>query len=239
MIQDWTTETGQAVHSLKTRLASGRHVHLTDALMTAAEQLKLVPAGSRHVVLITDGGEAGGDKNRLTEAVTRLLAANATVHVISYTSIGRKAMGRRNPLVRVTLDKPRSASDVANELMYPELNELNQRRRIYVVLDTDIPMRMRNKRYEEETGENELWLTKFADETGGVMALPITRDEMIRQGEMVAGEIDGQYVVAYTPKRSLRSAAEGEYRRIKVLPRHGGATVHSRRGYVARAPRDN
>ena len=238
MIQDWTTETDQVGRSLKTRLSSGHHVHLTDAMMAAAEQLKAVPAGSRHVVLITDGVEASGDRTRLTEAVTRLLAENATVHVISYTSIGRKAMGKRNPLVRVTLDKPKSASDVANELMYPSLNPLNQKRRIYVVLDTDIAMRRNNKRYEEATRESEIWLTSLADETGGVISLPTTRDEMIRQGEVVAHEIDAQYVLAYTPKRPLQSATDGEYRRIKVIPSHGGLTVHSRRGYVARPPRD-
>jgi hypothetical protein len=191
------------------------------------------------VVLITDGVEPGGDRARLTEAVTCLLAENATVHVISYTSIGRKAMGGRNPLVRVTLDKPKSASDVANELMYPALNPLNQKRKIYVILDTDLPMRQRNKRYEEATKESEVWLASLADETGGVMSLPTTRDEMIRQGEVVAREIDAQYVLAYTPKRSLRSAAEGEYRSIKVIPSHGAPTVHSRRGYVARTPRAN
>lgn len=239
MIQDWTTETDKVVHALKTKLSSGRHVHLTDALLSAATQLQAVPAGSRHVVLITDGVEAGGDRARLTEAITRLLVTHATVHVISYTNIGRKAMGGRNPLVRVTLDKPKSASDVANELMYPELNELNRRRKIYVVLDTDIPMRLRNKRYEEATKESELWLTSLAEETGGLMLLPTTTNEMIRQGEVVAREIDAQYVLAYTPKRSLRSAAEGEYRRIKVVPRHGGHEVHSRRGYVARPPRGN
>jgi VWFA-related protein len=239
MIQEWTGETELVVRALKTKLSSARRVHLTDALMAAAEQLKAVPAGSRHVVLITDGVDASGDRTRLTEAVTRLLAENATVHVISYTSIGRKAMGRRNPLVRVTLDKPKSASDVANELMYPSLNPLNQKRKIYVILDTDIPMRQRNKRYEEATRESEVWLASLADETGGVMSLPTTRDEMIRQGEVVAREIDAQYVLAYTPKRSLRFAAEGEYRRIKVVPSHGGPTVHSRRGYVARLPRDN
>jgi len=238
MIQHWTTTTDQVVQSLKTKLSSGRHVYLTDAVMAAAEQLKLVPAGSRHVVLITDGVEPNSDRARLTEAVTRLLAENATVHVISYTSIGRKAMGKRNPLVRVTLDKPKSASDVANELMYGPLNPLNQKRKIYLVLDTDIAMRRRNKRYEEATRESEVWLASLADETGGVMSLPTTRDEMIRQGEVVAREIDAQYVLAYTPKRSLQTASEGEYRHIKVVPSHG-ATVHSRRGYVARPPRAN
>jgi VWFA-related protein len=239
MIQDWTTETTSVVHSLQTKLSSGRHIHLSDALLTAAEQLKAVPPGSRHVVLVTDGVEEGAEKARLTEAISRLLVAHATVHVISYTSIGRKAMGKRSPLVRVTLNKPKSASDVANELMYPTLNPLNQKRNFYVVLDTDMPMRQRNKRYAEATKESELWLASLADETGGLMSLPKTIDEMISQGEVVAREIDSQYVLAYTPKRSLRSASAGEYRSIKVVPRRGGLEVHSRRGYVAGPPRDN
>ena len=71
------------------------------------------------------------------------------------------------------------------------------------------------------------------------MSLPKTTDEMISQGEVVAREIDSQYVLAYTPKRSLRSASDGEYRSIKVVPRRGGLEVHSRRGYVARSPQDN
>jgi len=142
-------------------------------------------------------------------------------------------------LVRVTLDKPKSASDVANELMYPALNPLNQKRKIYVIVDTDIPMRLRNKRYEEATKESEVWLASLADETGGVMSLPTTTKEMISQGEVVAREIDAQYVLAYTPKHSLRSASDNEYRSIKVVPRRGGLEVHSRRGYVARPSKGN
>lgn len=240
MIQEWTTETDQVVRALRTKLSSGRHVHLTDALMSAATQLQAVPSGSRHVVLITDGVEAGGDRARLIEAITQLLMAHATVHVISYTSIGRKAMGPRNPLVRVTMQKPKSASDVANELMHPEaLPESQRRRKVYVVLDTDFPMRIRNKKYKEATKESELWLTSLADETGGLMLLPTTTAEMILQGELVAREIDSQYILAYTPKRSLTSAADREYRRLKVVSRRGGPEIRLRRGYVAKPPPGN
>lgn len=240
MIQNWTTEKDQTIGALKTKLSSGRHGYLTDALMAAATQLKAVPSGSRHVVLITDGVEAAGERARLTEAITQLLTAHVTVHVISYTSIGRKAMGPRNPLVRVTMEKPKSASDVANELMHPEaIPESWRRKKVYVVLDTDFPMRNRNKKYKEATKESELWLTSLADETGGLMLLPTTTDEMIMQGELVAREIDSQYVLAYTPKRSLTSTAAGEYRRIKVVSLRGGPEIRSRRGYVARPPRGN
>jgi VWFA-related protein len=237
MIQNWTTEKDQTIGALKTRLSSGRHGYLTDALMAAITQVKAVPSGSRHVVLITDGVEAGGDRARLTEAIAQLLTAHATVHVISYTSIGRKAVGARNPLLRVTMEKPKSASDVANALMHREaIPESWRRKKVYVVLDTDFPMRNRNKKYAEATKESELWLASLADETGGVMLLPMSTNEMIVQGETVAREIDSQYVLTYRPKRSLTSAAEGEYRSIKVLSLRGGPEIRSRRGYVAKRP---
>jgi VWFA-related protein len=240
LLQDWTTDTDTITHSLKTKLATGRHPHLTDALVAAAEQLKLMPAGSRHVVLITDGVDPGGDLDRLTAAITRLLIAHATVHVISYTSIGREAMSHRNPLLRVTTHKPKSASDVAEELMHPEaLSDANRKPKLYLVLDTDIPMRLRNKHYEEATKESEVWLTGLAAETGGIMSLPPTIDEMIRQGEVTAREIDSQYVLAYTPKRPLSSAVAGEYRSIRVAPSHGGVEVHTRKGFVAKPPQGN
>jgi hypothetical protein len=206
-------------------------------LTAAATQLEAVPSGSRHVVLITDGVAAGGDRARLTEAIAQLLTAHATVHVISYTSIGRKAIGARTPLVRVTMEKPKSATDVANELMHREaIPESWRRKKVYVVLDTDFPMRNRNKKYAEATKESELWLASLADETGGVMLLPMSTNEMIVQGETVAREIDSQYVLTYRPKRSLTSAAEGEYRSIKVLSLRGGPEIRSRRGYVAKRP---
>jgi len=240
MIQNWTTETDQTIGALKTKLSSGRHDYLTDALLAEPTQLKAVPSGSRHVVLITDGVAAGGDRARLNEAITQLLTAHVTVHVISYTSIGRKSMAPRNPLVRVTMEKPKSASDLANELMHPEaVPESMRRKKIYVVLDTDFPMRNRNKRYEEATKESELWLASLADETGGLMLLPTTTSEMIMQGEQVAREIDSQYVLAYTPKRSLTTAAVEEYRRIKVVSLRGGPEIRARRGYVASPQRDN
>jgi hypothetical protein len=68
------------------------------------------------------------------------------------------------------------------------------------------------------------------------MFLPGSPDEMIKQGEQLAREIDIQYVVSYRPKRPLSSALEEEYRRIKVATTRPGLQLHSPRGYVARTP---
>ena len=236
IIHGWTTERNEIVRALKTKLLSARRSQLANGLVAATAHLKEVPAGSRHVVLITDGVESSGDKPKLTQAVRELLSTHATVHVISYTSIGRETIQRKNPLVLVTNEKRKSAQDIANEIMYPnEPWEEIRRRKIYVIVDTDIAMRRQRNKYKDATKQSEEWLGALADETGGQMVSPSSADEMIKQGELVAREIDSQYMVAYRPKRPLALAAEGEYRNIKVVSRRGGLQLRARKGYVAKS----
>jgi hypothetical protein len=59
---------------------------------------------------------------------------------------------------------------------------------------------------------------------------------MIRQGELLAGEIGIQYVVTYRPKRPLSLATEEEYRSIKVATTRTGLQIHAAKGYVAKSP---
>ncbi len=234
LIQDWTIEKEQITRVLKTKLSSSKRSHLAGAFSAATKQLQKVSAGTRHVVLITDGVGSEEDEEKITRAIEELLSVHATVHVISYTSIGRKTITRRTPLVKVTNEKRKSASDIAAEIMYPTVNwEEIRRRRIYVIVDTDLSMRNRRKDYQAATRESERWMGQLAGETGGMMFLPVSTAEMLRQGEEIAREIDTQYVVAYRPTHPLATAAPGEYRRIKVAARRGGLEIRTRRGYVA------
>ena len=237
LIQGWTGKTDEAIHALKTRLFSGRQSHLVEALMAAAIQLGEVPAGSRHVVLITDGVDYSSDETKLNEAITQLLKVHATIHVISYTALGRKAIVRHYPLFKITTKKRKSAKDIADEILNPtELSEAQKRKKIYLIVDTDLAMRRRNKAYKEATRQSELWLAALAEETGGDIFLPASADEMIKQGEQLAREIGVQYVATYRPKRPLSSAVEGEYRSIKIATTRVGLQVKSPRGYVAKTP---
>lgn len=236
-VHGWTTQKEKVVQALKAKLTSGGlRWRLTDGLMAGAAHLREVPSGGRHVVLITDGVTSSADKLRLAEAITELLSVHATVHVISYTSIGRKINERQNPLVVVTNEKRKSAQDIANEILYPnEPWDEIRRRKIYVIVDTDIAMRRQRNKYKAVTNESEKWLAALADQTGGTMALASSEAEMIKQGAQVAAEIDAQYVVAYRPKRPLALAADGEFRSIKVAARRGGLQIHARKGYVAKS----
>ena len=233
-IQDWTTERDRATLAIKAKLFSGKRSRLTDALLAAASKMKEVPSGSRHLVLITDG-VATTDDAALAAAIEQVLNSNITVHVISYTSIGRKAIQKKNPLVKITTEKRKSAKDIADEIMNPtQPTEQQKKNKLYLVIDTDVAMRQRRAQYKEATQESEQWLSSLADETGGIMLLPETVADMIQRSEEIAREIDSQYVVTYTPKRPLALATAEEYRRLKVAPGRGGLQVHARRGYVAK-----
>ena len=234
LINDWTTDREQLLWALKTKLISGKRPQLIKALFAAAQRLKEVPAGTRHIVLITDGVDSSDDEAALTEAIRQLLDANVTVHVIGYGALGRKKIDKQNPLVKITNKKRKSAKDIADELMYPNKQGYKKWKKIYVVVDTDFEMRKKRDEYKEATIQAELWLRSLAEETGGLAFVPRATAEMGTQAEEIAREIDSQYVVTYTPSRPLAEAAVEEYRRINVAPGVGGLHVRARRGYVAR-----
>lgn len=236
LINDWTSDRKQLIHALNYKLISGKQHQLIKALSAAAVQLQAVPAGTRHLVLITDGVDLSRDDAGLTEAIRQLLDANVTVHVISYTALGRKTIDTQSPAMKITTEKRKSATDIANEIMNPTEDTGNKKHnKVYLVIDTDFAMRKRREAYLEATRKSEWWLRSLAQETGGLVFLPSTVEEMPARAEDIAKEIDSQYVVTYTPKRPLAQATAEEYRTIRVGAGISGLHVHARRGYVARA----
>ncbi|HEY0347900.1 MAG TPA: VWA domain-containing protein [Pyrinomonadaceae bacterium] len=238
LVSDWTTDREQVIRALKTKLISGKRPQLIKALLAAATQLKEVPPGTRHIVLITDGVDSSADAAALNDAIRQLLDANVTVHVIGYGALGRKKIDKQNPLVKITNKRRRNAAELAEDIMDPvgaARREINRRKKIYVIVDTDFGMRKKHNAYEDATREAEVWLRGLAEETGGLAFVPGSAKEMAPQADEIARAIDSQYVVTYTPKRPLAEATVEEYRRINVAAGVIGLHVHARRGYVARA----
>lgn len=238
VIQSWTSERETAEHALKTKLFSGRRTLLVEALATAEAQFRTSPVGNRHVVLVTDGGALPLESSVLRESVVRLLATGATVHVLSYTLLGRKAINKLHPKypATVTTEKRKSAQDIADEIVHPnapETLDTKLKRKIYVVVDTDFRMWRHSRDYAKVLKKNEQWLAWLAEESGGRMILPRAIDEFAAEAEQLAREIDSQYLVTYRPNQ--KSSAEREpVRRIEVFPRRIGLQVRSRRSYVER-----
>lgn len=232
-LQSWTTDVEGLKRVLKTKISSGRKKRISEALIEAAKQLKNQPAGSRHVVLITDGVEQN-DKS-YAEAVRQLNAAQATVYVISYTAMGREAIKNNNPLVTYGGAPRRTANDTAREADPTIPREIARPNINIATIDTDREMRRKRKEYSDATLKSEERLTQLAEDTGGRILIPMSEEEMRTEGRAVARDIGAQYVVTYKPRRALSASQPGEYRRVKVGLRRQGLTVRSRNGYVVPA----
>jgi len=230
MLQPWTTDKAAVLKTLKNKLISTKRSRISDAIATASVQLKDRPEGSRHVVMITDGVDSPGGKVDRSEATRKLMAARATVHIISYTEFVRQKNPQSSSPVSVG-PRPRSSDPIAST--DPTMPPSQTRSPSYgISVRFDPAMKRQRKAYEAEVKKSQQALKNIAEETGGRMMLPIDSQEMLAQANEVARAIGAEYVVTYRPKRPLAEAQPGEYRRIEVASRRVGVSLQSRRGYL-------
>lgn len=230
MLQPWTTDKAAVLKTLKNKLLSTKRSRISDAIANASVQLKDRPEGSRHVVMITDGVDSPGGKVDRAEAMRKLMAARATVHIISYTEFVRQKNPKNNTPVSAGARPPSSDPITATD---PTLPPGQTRSPSYgISIRFDPAMKRLRKAYEAEVKKSQQALKNIADETGGRMMLPVDSMEMLAQANEVARAIGAEYVVTYRPKRPLAEAQPGEYRRIEVASRRVGVSLQSRRGYV-------
>lgn len=234
MLQQWTTDKTAVQKTLKNKLFSTKRSRISEAILNASEQLKDRPEGSRHVVLITDGVDSAGAKVGRAEAMTKLIAARATVHIISYTEFVRQKPEKKDSKV-VTGQRPNSSDPIrATDPTQPP--SMNRSPSFGVGFRFDPAMKKQRKAYEAEVKKSEPALKNVAEETGGKWMLPLNSEQMLAQADEVARAIGAEYVVTYRPKRPLAEAKPGEYRRIEVASRRVGLNLQARRGYVVPTP---
>jgi VWFA-related protein len=234
LLQMWTDDVDQVVRVLTTKLFAGKRSRIFETMSRAAQLLSEQPEGSRHIVLVTDGVETPGGKVNLDEALKQVLAARATVHVISYTTFVRQNSDKQTTSVEVGQQPIASDPIRANDPTLPP--GVTRSPTFGVGIRFDPAMRRVRKTYEADTKKSEKWLTDLAEETGGRIFLPISSEEMIAKSEEVAREIGAEYVVTYRPTRPLATAKPGEYRKVEVASRRVGLYLRSRRGYVVANP---
>jgi VWFA-related protein len=231
MLQPWTTDKDAVLKILKNKLISAKRSRLSEAIASASLQFKDRPEGARHVVMITDGVDSPGVKIKREEAMRQLIAARATVHVISYTEFVRQKQEEKKPSSVVSSQRPKSSDPIA--ATDPTLPPGATRSPSFgIAVRFDPAMKRQRKAYEAEVKKSQQALKNVADETGGKMMLPLNSQEMLAQANEVARAIGAEYVVTYRPKRPLAEASPGEYRRIEVASRRVGLSLHARRGYV-------
>jgi hypothetical protein len=240
LLQSWTTDKQAVTKALKTQLLSGKTSLLADAIAAAADQFKDTPPGTRHIVLITDGVESPGGRTTLAKSLKQLNTIQASVHIISYTVLARRALQDRNSVIRggdgIQRDGNPGSNPVANG--DPTLPPTATRTPSFRIgsIDTDVAMRKQRKEYQRATQASENQLKAIAAESGGQILLPESPDYPLSEAEGVARDIGSQYVVTYRPTRSLASAKPGEYRNVEVASRRVGLYLRSRRGYIVPNP---
>jgi VWFA-related protein len=230
LLQPWTSDVDEIARVLKWKLFATKRSRIFETMTKAAQLLSDQPEGSRHVILITDGVESPGGKVAVNEAIKQLVAARATVHIVSYTEFVRQQDDKQPSNVTVGMRPPSSDPIAANDPTLPP--GVTRSPSFGVGIRFDPAMKKVRKAYEAETRKSEQWLTELADETGGRIFLPISTAEMIAKGEEVARDIGAEYVVTYRPTRPLAEAKPGEYRKVEVASRRVGLYLRSRRGYV-------
>lgn len=250
LIQSWTEDQEVTIHSLKSKLSSGRNGRLKDALAAASAQLKNAAPGNRHIVLVTDGGEFPVEGADLAQAMGQLYATQATVHTISYTLLGRKAINVQHPKIPVTPSAvtrksemettvapifPNAPEKLAEELKHKSLLHVILTEPYPMVIDLDYPMWRHSRGQLKTLKENELALAWLAEESGGSMLLPNSTEDFPKLAVELAREIDAQYLVTYKPKIGVALKSTEEIRHIEVVSRRVGLRVYSRRSYLVRA----
>jgi len=236
VLQSWTRDKEKILEVLKKKLVGTKRSRFSEAIVTATQQLKDRPEGSRHVVLITDGVDSPGGKVDRGEAMKQLIAARATVHVISYTEFVRQKSENKTTEVSAGMGPRPASTDPIRSTDPTQPPGQNRSPSFGVGIRFDPAMRRVRKAYENEVKKSQQVLTNVAQETGGKMLLPITSEQMIAQAGEVARAIGSEYVVTYRPKRPLAEAEPGEYRKLEVASRRVGLSLQARRGYVVPTP---
>jgi len=85
--------------------------------------------------------------------------------------------------------------------------------------------------------EGDKILQDLADQTGGRAFFPYHVDDLDQSFQDIGDELRNQYSIAYIPTNYV---LDGRYHRIRIeVPEHKGYQVRARRGYFARANREN
>ncbi|MEP6923321.1 MAG: VWA domain-containing protein [Pyrinomonadaceae bacterium] len=235
ILTEWTTDKAQILETLLTKSNFGKRSRFVEAMNLAAKFLENRPNENRHLVLITDGTDSMSSFNERQTAFKKLLAANVSVHILSYTMLEQKENAGRSIMVQGGEARaPRRTDDGHKSTLPQPIQDLMNLPRLGSI-NTDREMLKAAKQRQQDLRNSQKELETLAKETGGAIFLPVNLDEMPAEAREIAGTIDSQYVLTYIPKRALADSPAGEVREIGVVPRRVGIIVEARRKFVVPA----
>jgi len=230
VITEWTNDREKIEKDLKNKLFFGKRSVFSDALELATAVLKNSRRENRHLVLISDGTDSIWSDERRSSVLLKLLETDITVHVISYTQMEIVDIAPRTKRARKGDGRKALPQEVIDTLPNGVRQVADAPRAGSVSLDKEMIKSFQNRVLALQNGE--AYMSDLADSTNGIFLLPDSRDEMKEKTRIVAKAIDSNYVVTYTPRRSLRESKPGETRIIEVTSKTPGLIVQARRKLI-------
>lgn len=225
VLTEWTNDKAQMLIALATKTSFGKRSRFVEAMNLATKFLDNRPNENRHLVLITDGTDSTSSPGERAATLKKLVAANVSVHILSYTMLEQKENASRSVMTGGGGARPRNVPPpIFDGQTFPILT---------VNLDREMLRAARQRQQDLINSQKEL--ETLAEETGGAIFLPVDLKDMPAQAREIAGTIDSQYVLTYVPKRPLADSPVGEVRTIGVVPRRVGIIVEARRKFIVPA----
>lgn len=229
ILAEWSSDRTQLLSALNKNLGLGKRSKFVEALNLAAKFFEKSNLENRHLVLITDGLDSTSDDNQRRDAIRNLQASDINVHIMSYTKMEQAVVAQRVKSVQGggTQRKPLPAG------ADPPVNGTTQ---TYPILTVNLDRAMIRKIRErgDNLAKSERALTELSENTNGLFLLPESRAEMIEKTDIIAKNIDSNYVVTYIPKRALSDVRAVEERNIEVTSRRAGLEILAKRKLIVR-----
>jgi len=206
LLSAWTSNKAELRRALQWKFKPGQQSELYTSLTYGADEVLSKVKGRRSVILITDGIDsfekpvAEGATLMFEKALAALHRARATLYVASQNEI----------LLRDI--KP----DAYNALSWYERLDPASRKRVD-----------RLRMYYRQLEAAEISLKGLAEETGGMMWNPATREEFNGLSTKMIAEIGTECVIAYSTERS---AGDQAFHAIKVYGTRSDILIRFRRG---------
>ena len=244
-VSDWTTDRESVYANLDKKLFSSKGARFAQGLNAAVNLFSTRPLENRHIVIISDGLESVAGETAVREAMQNLLAANVTVHVISYTKLEGQAAQKSAQRLKIGKGdtKPRIPEEIFEDMLRGRSLSLDPGRaeevRKYLramnssqhLLTIDLDnARIRNMRDKQRAvTESEPKLQGLADDTGGMYQAPEEIATMWTFAADIARAIDSQYVITYNPTKAVDPT---KVRKVRVSSYRDGVVIRSRQKLI-------
>ena len=202
LLSQWTGDKEALRRTLEWKFKPGLKSDFYRTLMYAAVEVLPKVSGRRSVVIMTDGVDSF-DELDFENVLTALHRSRATVYIVSQGSM----------LLREI--KPRAF----NSMSWYEMLDPQSRKRIEKL-----------RAYYRQLEAAEITLKGLAEETGGAIWLPGSREEFGRLSPQIVTEIGAEYLFAYSTERQPNDT---KFHAINVYATIPGLQIRSRRGIYA------